>query len=115
VELEKQQGKSSFDVEYGKDIIEVITYRNNSQTTTKIRMIEKMWVQNYLLKKLEEEEQLDSIPNALVFARTFDYNLRTKENYYSDRFFQNYWCIMLDLLRKEGIIEYCAGVIRKNE
>ena len=90
------------------------TYQKGRPVVKVLQREESDWIMSYLDKrhKLERESEWNSIDVALTYSKYFSYDARTKEQYYADRFFQNYWTIHLRYLRETGNLEYKAGIIR---
>jgi hypothetical protein len=110
-ELKDEYGKSSFEYKELPEIIEVTTYQKGKAVVKNLSRKESEWIIGFL-NKFKDINQWNSINLGLIFSKYFSYKPLTKEQYYSDRFFQNYWTTHLRYLREIGLIEYDAGVIK---
>lgn len=118
-ELKDEYGKSSFEYKELPEIIEVTTYQKGKPVVKNLSRKESEWIISFLNEHKQSRRnpeiiryQWNSIDLGLIFSKYFSYKPLTKEQYYADRFFQNYWTTHLRYLRETGLIEYDAGIIK---
>jgi hypothetical protein len=119
IKLSKVQSESTFRIlNENPEIIIIETYQNKKPIKTELLRKESEWIMSFLKEHKQSKinpniirEKWNSIDLALIFSKYWGYKPITKENYYSDRFFQNYWTIHLRYLREIDLINYKGGII----